>query len=169
MKSPFDAEFNQIRERINFYADKYAIHRATAIWQIWQESKFNPRASSGKANGIAQFTPATAARFGVKVWDVESSLNGWGKYMRFLLDLFGGVYSLALAGYNAGEGAVKKYGRQIPPYTETKNYVKTILGNVTVGGNVAAAASSGGAPKSDGGLSTGAIVLGFLFVYLILE
>jgi soluble lytic murein transglycosylase-like protein len=168
MKSPFDAEFNQIRERINFYADKYAINRATAIWQIWQESKFNPRASSGKAHGIAQFTPATAARFGVNVWDVESSLNGWAKYMRFLLDLFGGVYSLALAGYNAGEGAVKKYGNQIPPFAETKNYVKTILGNVSGGGD-GVAASSGGAPKPDGGLSTGAIIFGLLFVYLILE
>ncbi len=86
MKTPFDAEFEAIRNKIFIYADKYGIDRNIAVRQIWQESKFNPRASSGKANGIAQFTPATAARFGVDVWDVDSSLNGWGNYMSFLLN-----------------------------------------------------------------------------------
>jgi hypothetical protein len=109
-------------------ADAYGIDRGIALAQIRQESGCNPNACSAKkACGIAQFMPATAARFGVDVHNVASSLDGWGRYMRFLLDKFG-TYALALAGYNAGEGAVQR-ARGIPPYPETQNYVRVILAN----------------------------------------
>jgi soluble lytic murein transglycosylase-like protein len=62
------------------------------------------------------------------IYDPQQNIEGGVKYMRFLLDLFAGDVSLALAGYNAGEGAVMKYGNQIPPYNETQNYVRIISG-----------------------------------------
>jgi Transglycosylase SLT domain len=93
-----------------------------------QESSFKPRALSYKgARGLMQLMPPTAARFGVKnIWDPQQNIEGGARYMRFLLDLFSGDVRLALAGYNAGEGAVMKYGYQVPPYTETREYVRRI-------------------------------------------
>ena len=93
-----------------------------------QESSFKPSAMSYKgARGLMQLMPPTAARFGVKnIWDPQQNIEGGARYMRFLLDLFGGDVRLALAGYNAGEGAVMKYGYQVPPYSETREYVRRI-------------------------------------------
>jgi soluble lytic murein transglycosylase-like protein len=93
-----------------------------------QESSFKPRAMSHKgARGLMQLMPGTAARFGVSnIWDPKQNIEGGARYMRFLLDLFGGDIKLALAGYNAGEGAVIKYGYQVPPYNETQEYVRRI-------------------------------------------
>jgi hypothetical protein len=93
-----------------------------------QESTFKPRAMSNKgARGLMQLMPGTAARFGVKsIWDPEQNIEGGARYMRFLLDQFDGDVKLALAGYNAGEGAVMKYGNRIPPYSETQEYVRRI-------------------------------------------
>ena len=93
-----------------------------------QESSFKPRAMSYKgARGLMQLMPGTAARFGVSnIWDAKQNIEGGTRYMRFLLDLFGGDIKLALAGYNAGEGAVMKYGYQVPPYNETQEYVRRI-------------------------------------------
>jgi Transglycosylase SLT domain len=93
-----------------------------------QESSFKPRALSYKgARGLMQLMPPTAARFGVKnIWDPQQNIEGGARYMRFLLDLFSGDVRLALAGYNAGEGAVMKYGYQVPPYSETREYVRRI-------------------------------------------
>ena len=93
-----------------------------------QESAFNSQAVSPKgARGLMQLMPATAARFGVKnIYDPEQNIHAAAQYLRFLLDLFDGDVSLALAGYNAGEGAVKKYGYAVPPYPETINYVRKI-------------------------------------------
>jgi soluble lytic murein transglycosylase-like protein len=93
-----------------------------------QESSFKPRAMSHKgARGLMQLMPGTAARFGVSnIWDPKQNIEGGARYMRFLLDLFGGDIKLALAGYNAGEGAVMKYGYQVPPYNETQEYVRRI-------------------------------------------
>jgi soluble lytic murein transglycosylase-like protein len=93
-----------------------------------QESSFKPRAMSYKgARGLMQLMPPTAARFGVtNVWDPKQNIEGGARYMRFLLDLFDGDVRLALAGYNAGEGAVMKYGNRVPPYSETQEYVRRI-------------------------------------------
>ena len=92
-----------------------------------QESTFKPRAISPKgARGLMQLMPPTAARFGVtNIFDARQNIEGGARYVRFLLDLFGDV-NLALAGYNAGEGAVIKYGYQVPPYNETQEYVRRI-------------------------------------------
>lgn len=93
-----------------------------------QESTFKPRAISPKgARGLMQLMPPTASRFGVtNIWDPKQNIEGGARYMRFLLDLFLGDVRLALAGYNAGEGAVIKYGNQVPPYSETREYVRRI-------------------------------------------
>ena len=93
-----------------------------------QESSFKARAMSYKgARGLMQLMPPTAARFGVSnIWDPKQNIEGGARYMKFLLDLFSGDVSLALAGYNAGEGAVIKYGYNVPPYSETQEYVRRI-------------------------------------------
>lgn len=93
-----------------------------------QESSFKRRAMSYKgARGLMQLMPGTASRFGVtNIWDARQNIEGGARYMRFLLDLFSGDVRLALAGYNAGEGAVMKYRYQVPPYSETREYVRRI-------------------------------------------
>jgi len=93
-----------------------------------QESTFKARAMSPKgARGLMQLMPGTAARFGVSsIWDPKQNIEGGTRYMRFLLDMFDGDVNLALAGYNAGEGAVVKYGYRVPPYSETQEYVRRI-------------------------------------------
>jgi soluble lytic murein transglycosylase-like protein len=93
-----------------------------------QESTFKARALSPKgASGLMQLMPPTARRFGVtKIWDPRQNIEGGARYVRFLLNYFGDDVRLALAGYNAGEGAVEKYGRQVPPYYETQEYVRRI-------------------------------------------
>ena len=71
--------------------------------------------------------PATAARLGVRdIFDPQQNIEGGVKYVRILLNMFDGDVRLALAGYNAGEGAVLKYGRSVPPYRETQEYVRRI-------------------------------------------
>jgi soluble lytic murein transglycosylase-like protein len=91
------------------------------------ESNYNPTAVSPKgAQGLMQLIPATARRFGVSdVFDPADNIQGGAKYLRYLLDLYGGDYPLALAAYNAGEGAVAKYGT-VPPYPETQNYLRLV-------------------------------------------
>jgi soluble lytic murein transglycosylase-like protein len=93
-----------------------------------QESTFKQGAVSPKgARGLMQLMPFTARRFGVaSIFDPRQNIEGGARYMRFLLDLFGGNVDLALAGYNAGEGAVIKYGYRVPPYRETQEYVRRI-------------------------------------------
>ena len=93
-----------------------------------QESTFKSRAISPKgARGLMQLMPGTAARYGVSnIFDPKQNIDGGTRYMKFLLNLFDGDVNLALAGYNAGEGAVMKYGYQVPPYSETQEYVRRI-------------------------------------------
>ncbi len=93
-----------------------------------RESSFKKRALSHKgASGLMQLMPATARRFGVRnIWDPRENIDAGTRYMRWLLDTFGGDVRLALAGYNAGEGAVMKYGYRVPPYNETQEYVRRI-------------------------------------------
>lgn len=94
---------------------------------IWQESKYVVHARShAGAEGLMQLMPATAKRFGCEDRkDPVSNIQAGTKYLRWLLKRFDGNVELALAGYNAGEGAVDKYDG-IPPYNETRNYVKII-------------------------------------------
>jgi soluble lytic murein transglycosylase-like protein len=107
---------------------RYRIDPLLIYAQMHQESSFKLRALSHKgASGLMQLMPATARRLGVtNIYDPKQNIEGGVKYMRMLLDMFGGDVRLALAGYNAGEGAVMKYGNQIPPYNETREYVRRI-------------------------------------------
>ena len=96
--------------------------------QINQESGFNPNAQSGAgAQGIAQFMPGTAKGLGINPLDPGQALPAAANLMKSYLDKYGGDWSKALAAYNAGPGNVDQYGG-VPPFGETQNYVKTILG-----------------------------------------
>ncbi len=94
---------------------------------IKAESEFDQWAVSSKgAQGLMQLMPPTARRFGVSdPFDARQNIFAGTQYLRILIDLFGGDVSLALAGYNAGENAVRRYGG-IPPYRETRNYVRKV-------------------------------------------
>jgi len=96
---------------------------------IQAESSYNPKAkSSAGAMGLMQLMPGTASRYGVaNAWDPSQNLEGGARYLRDLLDMFKNNLKLALAAYNAGEGAVKKYGNRIPPYPETQKYVRKVI------------------------------------------
>lgn len=93
------------------------------------ESAYDPNAvSSAGAVGLMQLMPATARQFGVKNRrDPTQNLLGGSRFLRYLLQKFDNDLTLALAAYNAGEGAVMRYGRRIPPYRETQNYVRKVL------------------------------------------
>lgn len=109
-------------------SNRYGIDPLLIYSQMSQESSFKLTATSNKgARGLMQLMPATAVRFGVtNIYEPRQNIDAGVKYMRWLLDTFNGDVSLALAGYNAGEGAVMKYGWQIPPYNETQEYVRRI-------------------------------------------
>jgi len=107
----------------NFGIDPYLVFLV-----IEKESRFRTRAVSPKgAMGLMQLMPGTARRLGVRrPFDAAENIRGGIQYMRELMDRFGGKVDLVLASYNAGEGAVLKYGRNVPPYRETRDYVRTI-------------------------------------------
>ncbi|HPQ80159.1 MAG TPA: lytic transglycosylase domain-containing protein [bacterium] len=115
---------------IEFCAKKYNVPVELICGVILQESGGNPRAVSHcGARGLMQLMPGTAKRFGVKnSFDPVQNIDGGTRYLRFLLDKFEGKMDLALAGYNAGEGNVVKYGNRIPPFAETRGYVPAVLG-----------------------------------------
>jgi soluble lytic murein transglycosylase-like protein len=108
---------------------------------IQAESAFNPRARSPKgAMGLMQLMPATAAEFGVAdAYDPAENVRAGVKYLKQLLDSYDGRVELALAAYNAGPGAVKKYGGTVPPYRETRNYVAQISETVAAAGTAGVA------------------------------
>lgn len=107
---------------------RYGIDPLLIYAQMHTESSFKLKATSYKgASGLMQLMPGTARRLGVtNIYDPKQNIEGGVKYMRMLLDMFGQDVNLALAGYNAGEGAVMKYGNSIPPYNETREYVRRI-------------------------------------------
>ena len=108
-------------------AAKHGIPEDLFLRLIQQESGWNPGAVSHKgATGLAQLMPGTARKLGVDINDPVENLEGGARYLRMMYDKFG-TWRLALAAYNAGPGAVEKHGG-IPPFAETKNYVKAILG-----------------------------------------
>lgn len=96
---------------------------------IYTESRYNAEALSSKgAVGLMQVLPGTAERFGyTDLRHPESNVRAGATYFKWLLNHFDHNLELALAGYNAGEGAVKRYGRTIPPYPETQNYVHQVM------------------------------------------
>ena len=114
---------------IRFYGNQQGVDPFLIYCLMSQESKFTSGAISPKgAMGLMQLMPGTAARYGVtNPYDVAQSISGGTRYLKDLLKMFNGRIDLALAGYNAGEGAVMKYGNTIPPYSETQNYVKLII------------------------------------------
>jgi soluble lytic murein transglycosylase-like protein len=120
---PFGAE-------ITAAAKKHGIDPALLAGLVKQESNFNPNAGSpAGARGLTQLMPGTAAGLGVtNVLDPIQSLDGGAKYLRQQLDAFGGDVTRALAAYNAGPGAVQRYGG-VPPYAETQNYVRIVQAN----------------------------------------
>ena len=135
--------YDQLVAALNDAAYRYAIDPNIAYRQIDQESRFNPNAvSPAGAQGIAQFMPDTARRFGLaNPFDPIASFDAWGRYMRLMLDMFGGRYDLALASYNSGENRAEyrnaaREGRAINwsvlpgrVQSETRNYVVAILGS----------------------------------------
>lgn len=117
-----------IDQLIRTNANRFGIDPYLVFLVIEKESRFHTRAVSPKgAMGLMQLMPGTARRLGVrKPFDAAENIRGGTQYMRELMDMFGGKVDLVLASYNAGEGAVLKYGRNVPPYRETRDYVKTI-------------------------------------------
>jgi soluble lytic murein transglycosylase-like protein len=116
-----------IAEAVERAAAQHSLPAALLHSVIKVESNYNPSAVSPKgAQGLMQLIPSTALRFGVSdVFDPADNIQGGAKYLRYLLDLYHGDYPLALAAYNAGEGAVAKYGT-VPPYPETQNYLRLV-------------------------------------------
>ena len=138
--TPFSAE-------IDAAAARHRVDPAVLRGLIKQESNFNPRAvSPAGAKGLGQLMPGTAASLGVtNPFDPAQSINGAAKYLRQQLDRFGGDVRKALAAYNAGPGAVQRYGG-IPPYNETQNYVRKVISYAEGYRRVAAPAAAAGQP-----------------------
>lgn len=133
--SPIIGRHLRKHRKYNDYASliEVAAHRASlppallhAVVQV--ESDYNPTAVSSKgAVGLMQLMPAVAKRYGVTDrTEPVANLNGGAQYLRDLLTMFNGEIALALAAYNAGANAVKRYGNTIPPYQETRSYVKKV-------------------------------------------
>jgi soluble lytic murein transglycosylase-like protein len=118
--APFGAE-------IDAAAARYGIDPALLKGLIRQESGFDPAARSpAGAVGLTQLMPGTAASLGVDPADPAQAIDGGARYLKTQLDRFGGDASKALAAYNAGPGAVAKFGG-VPPYAETQTYVQRVL------------------------------------------
>jgi len=120
---------SKIDNLVRHYGKLHGVDPFLVYCLMSQESSFTVGATSPKgAQGLMQLMPGTAARYGVtNPYDVAQNIMGGTRYLKDLLKLFNGRVDLALAGYNAGEGAVMKYGNTVPPYNETRNYVRLIL------------------------------------------
>lgn len=120
-------EHRKVMDLVQKLAPEYGVYPRLAMAIIRAESNFNPGAISPKnAQGLMQLIPETAERFNVKKpFDPEQNIRGGLAYLRWLLAYFEGNIPLVAAAYNAGEGAVNRYAG-VPPYAETKGYVKRI-------------------------------------------
>lgn len=123
---------NKFKPLIELKAKKYNLDPNLLAGLVRQESNFNPYAVSHcGAMGLGQLMPETARHLGVvDPFNASQNLEGAAKYLRQLLDKFGGDVQKALAGYNAGPGAVMKHNG-VPPYRETRNYVKAVQGHMS--------------------------------------
>jgi hypothetical protein len=128
-QTPYAGKESDFAGTIKEASTKFNVDEDLIRAVIRQESGFNARAeSSCGAMGLMQLMPTTAADLGVKnAWDPRENVMGGVKYLKSLLDRFDGNITKALAGYNAGPGAVEKHGG-VPPFAETQNYVRSILG-----------------------------------------
>jgi soluble lytic murein transglycosylase-like protein len=115
---------SNVKEMVEQAAERYALEPSLIHSVIKVESNYNPNAISvAGAEGLMQLIPSTARRFGVSnSFHPGQNIEGGARYLKYLMQLYHGDERLALAAYNAGEGAVNKY-RGIPPYAETQNYV----------------------------------------------
>src|SRR5262245_34481180 len=106
------------------YSNQHSLRPELVRAVIQVESGYNPRALSVKgAMGLMQLMPETARMLGVhRPYDPEQNIRGGTRYLRLLLDKYDGSEELALAAYNAGSGAVDRYGKRIPPYREARDY-----------------------------------------------
>jgi len=126
------ARLAQVRPWLEAAAHAAALEPGLVLAVAAVESAFDTNAISHKgARGLMQLMPATAARYGITdtlaLMEPQTNAQAGSRYLADLLRLFDGDTELALAAYNAGEGAVLKYGRQIPPYPETRDYVKKVM------------------------------------------
>jgi|GEM_PF-1434686 len=138
---------------INEAARAAGLDSALLMAVIDVESGGNPQAVSPKgASGLMQLMPGTAARHGASdLFDARQNVAAGARYLKELIRQFGEL-PLALAAYNAGEGAVQKYGGQIPPYAETQSYVPRVIARYTWYRNAAfSTATAWGAELADGG------------------
>lgn len=124
-----DIDVKKFDHIIDVAANKYNIDSSLIKAVIKAESNFNYRAvSRAGAQGLMQLMPATASHLKVEdPFNPKKNIDGGTRYLRYLLNVYRGNLTLALAAYNAGEGAVAKYNYKIPPYRETQNYVKRVL------------------------------------------
>jgi len=125
----FKRNMKKYSPAVDNVARAYNIPRTLLHAIITAESAYDPAAvSRAGAVGLMQLMPATARRYGVKNrLNPYENIQGGSRYFRDLLIMFDGDLALALAAYNAGENAVKKYGNKIPPYKETRTYVRRVI------------------------------------------
>ena len=130
VQEPMNATKVEIQRLVSSSCEKHNVDPRLVMAVIQQESGFNQNAiSKTGAQGLMQLMPATAKSLGVQnAFNAEQNIEGGVKYLKGILDRFNGNKILALAAYNAGPNAVKKYNG-IPPYKETQNYVRNILKN----------------------------------------
>ena len=127
-QAPWRFAAGEFADLIGSMADRHHLDPALLTAMAEVESAFDPQAVSPQgASGLLQLMPDTADRFGVgDVFDVGQNVEGGARYMSWLLERYDGRTELALAGYNAGEGAVDRH-RGVPPFRETQRYVKLVM------------------------------------------